>query len=209
MNNKLKDKICKRCKNNKPICEFRFTISKVKKAKRYCDWCKKCESDYKKVWYIENREKVKQRTSEYGKIWRNKNKERQKKNILLWKKLNPEKYKQINKRFRENHRLDIKLILNNRMSAVMYKTLRVIKSGKRWELLAGYTVDELKHHLENKFVNGMSWDNIGKWHIDHIMPRASFHYTSYEDIEFRKCWALENLQPLWASENHKKWKNIL
>jgi len=58
--------------------------------------------------------------------------------------------------------------------------------------------------LESKFKNGMSWKNYGKWHIDHAIPDIRFRYKSPEDEEFKKCWALNNLQPLWAKENIRK-----
>ena len=51
----------------------------------------------------------------------------------------------------------------------------------------------------------MSWENYGSyWHIDHIKPDSRFIYESVEDIEFKKCWALSNLQPLKAEDNLKK-----
>ncbi len=67
-----------------------------------------------------------------------------------------------------------------------------------------YTVDDLKRHLESKFQDGMSWDNYGEWHIDHIKPETWFNYSSVDDEEFKKCWALDNLQPMWAKENISK-----
>jgi hypothetical protein len=60
------------------------------------------------------------------------------------------------------------------------------------------------NYLESQFVEGMSWENHGKWHIDHIKPVCSFNFNSREDEDFKKCWALENLRPLWAKENLKK-----
>ncbi len=78
------------------------------------------------------------------------------------------------------------------------------KRGNTWEKLVGYTVEELMAHLESKFWPGMSWSNYGQWHIDHIIPDSVFHYTSYEDPEFKECWALSNLQPLWAHDNQSK-----
>jgi hypothetical protein len=50
----------------------------------------------------------------------------------------------------------------------------------------------------------MSWENYGKWHVDHIRPKASFHYTNPDDEEFKQCWALRNLRPLWGKENSAK-----
>ena len=70
----------------------------------------------------------------------------------------------------------------------------------------GYTPDELWRHLESQFTDGMSWENMGKngWHIDHIRPIASFNFDSTEHPEFKECWALENLQPMWEKENISK-----
>lgn len=67
-----------------------------------------------------------------------------------------------------------------------------------------FTMDELRIHLENQFDEWMNWDNHGLWHIDHIRPVASFEFTSMEDEDFKKCWALENLQPLKDTENMRK-----
>lgn len=51
----------------------------------------------------------------------------------------------------------------------------------------------------------MNWDNYGSyWHIDHIKPISLFKYETAEDPEFKKCWALDNLQPLEKIANLKK-----
>ena len=78
------------------------------------------------------------------------------------------------------------------------------KRGRSWENLVGYTVDDLRAHLERQFTKGMTWDNMGEWHVDHILPKVSFTYSSAEDPEFRACWALTNLRPLWGAENISK-----
>ena len=44
----------------------------------------------------------------------------------------------------------------------------------------------------------------GEWYIDHKVPIEKFNYSSYEEKEFKLCWSLENLQPMWAEENCKK-----
>ena len=67
--------------------------------------------------------------------------------------------------------------------------------------LVGYTLTELMEHLESKFQPGMTWDNYGEWHIDHIIPISYFDYSSYDDETFKICWDLNNLQPLWAKDN--------
>lgn len=63
-------------------------------------------------------------------------------------------------------------------------------------------MEELRSHLESKFTKGMTWDNYGKngWHVDHIIPRSFFDHSSYDTEDFQKCWALNNLQPLWATK---------
>lgn len=68
----------------------------------------------------------------------------------------------------------------------------------------GYTPAELMKHLESRFIESMSWDNMSEWHIDHIRPVSSFTFTSMDDPEFKACWALENLQPMWATDNLSK-----
>lgn len=67
-----------------------------------------------------------------------------------------------------------------------------------------FTLIELMDHLQNLFRNGMSWQNYGEWHIDHIRPESSFDYQSAHDPQFVECWSLKNLQPLWKLENLKK-----
>lgn len=97
--------------------------------------------------------------------------------------------------------------LNHKMGKSIYKSLKaknISKNRKHWESLVNFTLEELIIHLESLFQNGMNWENQGKWHIDHIKPISLFNFESINDIEFKKCWALENLQPLWAYKNRSK-----
>jgi hypothetical protein len=66
----------------------------------------------------------------------------------------------------------------------------------------GCSIEFLKQYLEERFQPGMSWDDYGLWHIDHIMPLASFNLTDRE--QFLQACHYTNLQPLWAEENMKK-----
>jgi hypothetical protein len=68
----------------------------------------------------------------------------------------------------------------------------------------GYSIDELKSHLESKFQPGMSWDNYGEWHIDHVVPDSWFTYSSTDEKGFKDSYAINNLQPLWADQNIEK-----
>ena len=113
-----------------------------------------------------------------------------------------------NKRRKENPIIR----LNFNMSHYMYMALRENKAGKHWEDLVGYTIQELKEHLEKLFVDGMSWENYGwknnGWHVDHVQAKAHFNYKTPKDFDFKRCWSLENLQPLWGKDNLSKGKKI-
>lgn len=99
--------------------------------------------------------------------------------------------------------------LNKSMSSLIWRALKENKNGNSWKQMVPYTLDELMNHLESQFKAGMSWDNYGEWHVDHIIPRSKFSFKSHNDIEFLDCWGLHNLQPLWASENSSKSNKIL
>jgi len=108
------------------------------------------------------------------------------------------------KRYYERRANDPRLRLDDSISANLRQKLRGVKCGKKWQSLVGFSVDELKRHLERQFLPGMSWDNYGEWHVDHIIPIAAFNYKTPDDIDFKKCWTLKNLQPLWRKENLSK-----
>ena len=96
--------------------------------------------------------------------------------------------------------------ISSLMSRAIYHSIKKNKAGNHWEYLVGYNVDQLKAHLEEHFLPDMNWDNQGKygWHIDHKIPIAAFNFETPEDIDFKRCWALKNLQPLWGLDNLKK-----
>lgn len=111
-----------------------------------------------------------------------------------------------NKRKRaENPQYRLKCNLRSRLSKAI-KNQNTNKSANT-EKLIGCSIEELKHYIENKFTEGMTWENYGKWHIDHIIPCSSFDLTIKE--EQYKCFHYTNLQPLWASDNLKKGNKII
>ena len=98
--------------------------------------------------------------------------------------------------------------MRKNMKSLLWQKLKnrsLNKTGHTFDLL-GYNVDDLIKHLESKFQPGMSWDNYGKdgWEIDHVVPDSWFKYESKDDEDFKKSWSLDNLQPMWASENRAK-----
>lgn len=65
----------------------------------------------------------------------------------------------------------------------------------------------LRSHIEQQFQLGMTWQNYGTWHIDHIRPCGSFDLT--EQTERQACFHWSNLMPLWAADNMAKGARII
>ena len=114
--------------------------------------------------------------------------------------------KQYNKFWAKKKRQnDPRFRLDVNIASIISTSLKGKKAGKKWEGLVGYTIDDLMKHLEKQFDDKINWGNYGSyWSVDHIKPRSLFKYKTTEDPEFKKCWALENLQPLEKKINIKK-----
>lgn len=200
-------KICKLCKIEKPFSEF-SPCGKYKDKIYYRGECSSCNSIVQKVnpsykvaakkyrstnEYREKRNSYK-RTDKYRKYERS------------YRKL--ESYKKKRQAYEKN-----KLATNVRFKLKHYLRcrLRNFLKGKRFNKYnhfskyIGCSLSELKAHLESKFQPGMTWDNYGDWHIDHIIPLASA--TSDEQL-YSLCH-YSNLQPLWAIDNIKKSNKII
>lgn len=113
------------------------------------------------------------------------------------------------KRFKRTKEQSLKRYYKDKLRYNISRNIRKsLSSGKNnmgWEKLVGYTLKDLKKHLEKKFRDNMSWDNYGKvWHIDHKKPISLFKIIDYNCKEFKDCWSLKNLQPLLVEENLKK-----
>ncbi len=130
--------------------------------------------------------------------------------VIKWTKNNPDKVKIIERKSKEkrysNPKNKISICISSRIRCSLKGNK---KENKSWEILVGYNLRQLMTHLENLFKEGMSWDNHGTWHIDHIIPISLWEFSNYEDREFKQCWALCNLQPLWAKDNLSKRNKIL
>lgn len=75
------------------------------------------------------------------------------------------------------------------------------RSGQSLELL-GCTAPDYKLYLEGLFEPGMTWENWGEWHIDHVRPFASFDLS--DPNQQRAAFHYLNTRPSWASENLSK-----
>lgn len=89
----------------------------------------------------------------------------------------------------------------NSIRARMWASIKGKSGGKLFSRL-GYSKQELCKHLEKLFQKGMNWSNYGEWHIDHRKPCSLFNQA--DDEQFRLCWSLSNLQPLWKEDNIRK-----
>ncbi len=132
--------------------------------------------------------------------WKKNHAEKVRADLKKWHKEHPEKHSEYGKRRRSS----LKGKLNANISIAICNSLACDKNGWHWEELVGYTLTDLKKHLEKHFLPGMTWDNYGEWHIDHRIPIAAFNFETPFDLDFRQCWALRNLQPLWAAQNRSK-----
>jgi len=154
-----------------------------------------------KKWYWNKKNKDPKKFSEYRS-------KKYQKNIITTKKYYRKNRKKIQKRI-------YKYITNRRKNDLNFRTADVLRRRMRHALkgalkkesalkLLGCTMSELWQHLESKFQPGMTRENYGQWHIDHIKPCASFDLT--KDEEQAACFHYTNLQPLWAEQNLKKGK---
>ena len=84
-------------------------------------------------------------------------------------------------------------------AAVRSQTAKKYASTKA---LLGCTLAEFKAHIQAQFTAGMTWENYGRWHIDHIRPCSSFDLLDPD--QQRACFHWSNLQPLWAAHNRAK-----
>ena len=88
---------------------------------------------------------------------------------------------------------------------ILRHSMQATKVGKTWARTSqalGYTPERLRAHIESLFTEGMTWQNHGEWHIDHIVPIMEFVRLGVTDLA--RINALANLRPIWAQENYSK-----
>lgn len=225
----LKMKVCNKCKETRPASTEWFYADK-KGKNGLAQTCKECTKKRTQKWAKENKERKKAADAEYAKKnadsvreyqrkYRERNKERNREYNIKYRAINSdilkEKAKSYNSKplvkLRRNalnsdrRKHDIKYRLTSNMRSSISEAL----SGRRGALRhVDWSIVDLKKHLERQFTKGMSWENYGEWHVDHIMPSSSFKYESQNDVEFKRCWCLSNLRPLWAKDNCSKQAKI-
>ena len=163
---------------------------------------------YLKNYYIKNCTVILKTSKEY--------RDSHKKERAVWYQKNKKKLLELMRIRRQKHKKEKALYeIQKRKEDSTYKLIHYLRCRIRLALngnpklstsmnLVGCSIDELKHHLETRFYKGMTWENYGKWHVDHIKPCASFDLSKPE--EQKLCFHYTNLQPLWAVDNLIKGK---
>jgi hypothetical protein len=203
-------KECSKCKQIKRVDEF----SKSKRIKSgYRSSCKKCEIEQQRKLYQTNEESRKKARERY-KRWAENNPDKLKTSLTKSDRLRSKtehrrKYKKEYQRKRRQS-LEFRLRCNiSRQIVFMLKAKSGSKRGQSILEVLSYSIDDLRGHLESQFDENMSWENYGSyWHIDHIYPHSLLPYSSMDDENFKKCWALENLRPLEAKANLMKGNKV-
>jgi len=180
----------------------RLKIKNRERGKRYREDPKNKEKirESNRKYAIKNRKKI----LAYHAKYRKKNKEKINQGGKEWYYKNKEKVRarqRIYERIRRNTlHFKIKDNMRKRIKTALKKDNG--KKTKRTMKLVGCTVEQLKQHIEKQFKPGMSWEQRDSFHIDHIIPCASFDLTKLS--EQKKCFHYTNLQPLYPIENIKK-----
>lgn len=173
---------------------------KVKESKKlYYENNKDKVLEKNKAWRLDNIEAVKEKDRKYHQ------KNRSERNAFnkQWRKENSEHVRNyINDKYQNNEEFHIWQICRQLVRRA-YLAIGTKKERSSREFL-NYSAQDLKEHIEKQFTEGMSWDNHGEWHIDHIIP-ISQAKTLEEGIKLSK---LSNLQPLWAEDNLLKKNKI-
>jgi len=228
-------KICFKCGKEKLLDSFQFRKD-TGKYRNSCKECQKFyfsdryvknsseEKKKRKSHYLNNKDAYKKRSKEWKKnnkdkvkesnkksYWNNVGAERERCRIKSreYRKNNPEKVKESRKKYKENKEYSIYDRLSDNLRSRFRIALRGnYKTGSAIRDL-GCSIEEFKEYLEKKFDSKMSWENYGKygWHIDHIIPLASFDLTDHEQV--KKACHYTNLQPLWAKDNLSKGAKII
>lgn len=164
--------------------------------------CKKCKSEQGKYYYEANKKIISEQHKEY-------------------RKENKTQIQQIHNQYkRERRKLDSIFKFREVISCQArrgFKDRDIIKNNKSFWSNISYTPGEGCYYIESLWDPWMTWDNFGPikkdfspddvstwtWQIDHIIPQSSFDFKDFDD-EFKKCWSLENLQPLRSDFNLKK-----
>ena len=148
--------------------------------------------------YKNNPEKFKERQKKYKELHKEEIKEKNRK----YKKEHKEIAREYEKRKRQEPLYRLKCNICSLIRGSIKR--KNFKKNSKTEEILGCSIDEFIKYLKSKFKDGMTIENHGEWHIDHIIPISS----AKTEEEVIKLNHYTNLQPLWAIENLKKGNKI-
>lgn len=183
------------------VRETRKRYYEKTKSRRQAEW----RSD-------EYHQKIKDRKAKWPKWKYRQFLKRQAQRQRKWMADHPDKIVEKRKATIDYHRNRLKedplFALAHRFRGNIYASLRrvgVIKVHRTHELL-GCTIAEAKAHIGSQFRDGMSWDNLKSFHLDHIIPLDAFDLSNAEEVKWAFNW--RNFQPLAPMENMRKHATI-
>ena len=181
-------KKCSKCKIIKEYSEFYTDKTTISGYQSNCIICKKynykLNRDKYKNNYIENNDRLLDYQNKYYK-------ENKKDRVAYQVKYN-------NYRKKTDSFFKFKTNMRSRISSAFRK--KYWNKNSSTQNLIGESYLFVSNYIENKFTKDMTWENYGKWHIDHILPLCSA--STEEDL--LKLFHYTNLQPLWAKDNLSK-----
>jgi len=171
----------------------------IKNTRKYQQENKEKYSEQRRKYRQENKEKI----SEKNRKYRQENKDEIRKH-------RQENKVEINNYMRIYNQTENRKI-NNKMSVGIREALKGNKAGRHWESLVNYNLKQLIRHLKKNIPEGYTWIDFlnGDLHIDHIIPISLFTFNSPDDLQFKICWSLNNLQLLPAKENLQKHDKLI
>jgi hypothetical protein len=206
----INEKTCSKCEILKPLDDF----YKISGSEKHQNECKKCTSKRTNEFRKAHPERSKKYSKKYRQTHPEKRREtcqkynakhsdQHRKNIQMWRKKNPDKNRLWHRAwYKKTRSTNPAYRIEDALRARINKAVRGKLKTDNTLNLVGCGTDELIDYLSLNFSDGMSWDNYGEWHIDHIIPCAAFDLSIPK--EQKKCFHYTNLQPLWAYENKSK-----
>ncbi len=189
-------KQCKSCTLEKETDKFRKSSNK----------CKACENQGRKDRYIRDRENILLRNKEKyiankeiickkNKEYIDNNKEIVAERMKIYQQKNKEKINAYRKQYmRERKANDPIFKIQALCRTRIYKLIKNINKTHKSSELLDCSMEHLKAWFEFNFDDKMTWENQGQyWHIDHIIPCASFDLT--KEKELKECFNWKNLRP--------------
>jgi hypothetical protein len=175
-----------------------------KTIKKYLDKNPHMSSKERTKKYREN-EEWRKKFEQSRKNWENKNIEQIREQRKKYYHDNKEKLRKINNQYKNNKlKKDAFFRMKKNLSDRIRRLLMEKKGGKKTLDIVGLNSDNFRNYIEKLFSEGMTWDNYGSWHLDHIRPIC----LAKTEEEILKYNHYTNLQPLWAEDNLKKNKKI-